>query len=261
MRGLVRDTLTEALDRKIVWVFGIIAVISSLAALAPAWLDIQFGGQDIDVTEMGPELSKGLLHMLNKIMWFLTFLSVMATAGMIPNMLTRGRADFYLSKPISRTSLLCSKILGIWLVYGGLMIATVAVVFLVSSAVYGVFDPNVWFILVGNMLLFFIWLSITTVAGILSGTAGMSMMAAFLFWAAQWLFEFHDALKALVDSKPVTAIADALYYIFPKTGEVSDLIVEFATGRVTNWMPLWSSLIFAVVMFAIAIGVFRRRDY
>ncbi len=261
MRGIVRDTMTEALDRKIIWVFGIIAVFATLFALAPVAIDAQFGGQEFDVTEMGEETSGLRIRGYDTLMWFLIFLSVMATAGTIPNMLIRGRADFYLSKPISRTSLLVSKVLGIWLVYGGLMTAVVGIVFIVSSIVFGVFDSSIWFVIVGNMLLFLIWLSITSVAGILSGTAGMSMMAAFGCWAAQWLLGFHDQVKMVVDSKAVTGFVDGLYYIFPKTGEISDLIVAYADGRVNSWMPLWSSLIFAAVMFAIAIVSFRRRDY
>jgi hypothetical protein len=111
---------------------------------------------------------------------------------------------------------------------------------------------------------FFIWLTITSCAGIWFGSHALAIMSAFIIWIIRlglsWLRD--DFFKQLIQSDFVSGLVDALYYIVPKTGEISELGDRLALGQpVESWMPLWSSLLFAFAAMYLAILIFTRKNY
>jgi len=83
-----------------------------------------------------------------------------------------------------------------------------------------------------------------------------------LVFVLQWLFGFHEMFGEFVNSKIMKTVADGLYYIFPKTGEMSDIAENLALGQnVNSWMPLWSTLLFSIVLIIVTIFIFKRKDY
>jgi len=98
-------------------------------------------------------------------------------------------------------------------------------------------------------------------AGIVTGSTGMTIMAAFFVWIAQSVLDWHEGIGKLVDSDVARYIVDAFYYIIPKTGQIIDMTGDLTSGNSPNWLPLWSSLIFAAAMFYLAVYVFKRKDY
>jgi hypothetical protein len=118
------------------------------------------------------------------------------------------------------------------------------------------------YVFVLGLVSLFIWLSITTTVGIVTGSTAMSIMSAFLVWVAQAIFVWHEHIKGVLESKPVGYVVDSLYYILPKTGEVSAITNACALGKpVESWMPLYSSLIFSVALVILAVVVFKRKNY
>jgi ABC-type transport system involved in multi-copper enzyme maturation permease subunit len=263
MRGIVKDTVTEMFDRKVHFLFIVMTLVAVVAALIGSGMDIELnmsGANDMQsVMElMGNPITRGISVFL----WLMVFLTVMASAGLIPTMFMKGRADFYLSKPVSRTALLLNKLLAIWLVYGGAMVISGLIVYCVMVAVYGLFDGKVVFLFVLNLVRLFIWLSITVTVGIVSGSTTMSIIAAFLTWVAQLLLRDHNQIKAFFNSQPVGYVIDTLYYIIPKMGEIGELTDSLALGKpIESWQPLFTSLMFAVVLVYVATIVFNRKDY
>ena len=78
----------------------------------------------------------------------------------------------------------------------------------------------------------------------------------------QKVLDGREWIKALADSKPINYVVDTLYYIIPKTGEISSMSVSITTGKVIrDWMPLYSSLLFALVMIYITVYIFKRKNY
>ena len=139
MRGLIRDSVVELFDRKVIYVFGVVTLIAvgiiGLLRSAEVRLEGQIGMDADSMTEM---FSDQLLSGQSLFMSILVFLAVMAVAGLIPNMLVKGRADFYLSKPISRSALLLRKLISIWIVYGGVVI-TCGLIGVVAFALFNSF--------------------------------------------------------------------------------------------------------------------------
>ena len=190
------------------------------------------------------------------------FLAIFASAGLMPNMLIKGRAEYFLSKPLSRSSLYLNKFFSIWIVYGGMTVVCALISYVALYFVHDFSSPNVFYLYTFSLLEFIVWLSITLFAGIVFGTTALSMMTAFLVFVLQWIFSFHDMLGELVSSKIITTTADWLYYIFPKTGEMNDIAETLAMGgEITSWMPIWSTMLFSLVLIGATMFIFKRKDY
>ena len=87
-------------------------------------------------------------------------------------------------------------------------------------------------------------------------------MAAFLVWVFQMILDYHETINQFVDSSWASYLIDGLYYIVPKTSAIGDMAILLARDQpVDSWMPLWSSLIFALAMYYFAARVFDRKDY
>jgi ABC-type transport system involved in multi-copper enzyme maturation permease subunit len=261
MKGMIRDCVMELLDRRVVYVYAVITVIAVMGTVGSSLMEIRFQGVGVEADQMNRALGNPLMMGHSMYMYVLIFLSVMATAGLIPRMLARGSADFYLSKPMSRAQLLLSKVFAVWLVYGSAMVLSFLVNYIVSAAVFGLFSFRILYIIALDLLALLIWLSVTAFAGIVTGSSSLAMMAAFLVWLTQKILHYHDFPKRFIDSKVVTYLIDGLYYVFPKTGEISDLVNELASGGASSWMPLYTSLLFAAVLMFVTVLIFRKKDY
>jgi ABC-type transport system involved in multi-copper enzyme maturation permease subunit len=177
-------------------------------------------------------------------------------------MLVAGRAEFYLSKPMSRTSLIMNKLFGTFLAYGIIVVVFGLVGYASLYFVHGVSSPNLIWVFVLNMISLFIWLSITSFAGIVFGSTSMAIVTAALVWVAQLVLQGREFAIQLVDSKAVEIILDVLYYIVPNTGELSDITIAVAIdSTVTSWVPVWSSVAFAAVLLIITLVIFNKKNY
>ena len=200
MTGLTRDTWAEARDRKMLFVFGSVTLVFVIVALLLPKIDINIQTNDT--------MSQGLFQasLLGAAIWVLSFfltimffIAVMSTAGLIPGMFQRGRAEYYLSKPIGRKRLLMSKFLSIWLVYG-LMVSICGVILVaVMHFVHGIFSWSMVWVLAAELTSFFIWMSIVLLGGIWSGSYSIAIVSAFAIWIASKIVSgaaaFREVLK------------------------------------------------------------------
>jgi len=263
MRGMIHDTFIEMIDRKIIWMYAIVTLIAVVIILSASSFsgNIEINGQIQDDPFSGI-IETAAIKGLGSHIGFMIFLAVFASAGLLPNMLIRGRAEYYLSKPLSRTSFYLNKYFSIWLVYGGMTIVCALISYMALYFSHDFSSTSVFYLFAFSLIEYFVWLSITLFAGIVFGTTALSMMTAFLVFVLQWLFGFHEMFGEFVNSKIMKVVADWLYYIFPKTGEMSDLAENLAMGQdVNSWMPLWSTLLFSIVLIIVTIVIFKRKDY
>ncbi len=262
MRGLIRDCVLELLDRKALWIYGAVTLIAILFSVIS-----RSGSLTIDIngtasSGMPDMLSTLIVRGFETYLSFLVFLTVMATAGLVPNMLVRGRADYFLSKPLSRVALLGGKISSIWLIYGGLIVLCGILDFVVIYLSFDWLDPRTIYLFVFALISLFVWLSITSFAAIAFNSGSLAIMTAFIFWVAQKLLQYHDSFGQLFNSKILSWAITALYYIMPKTGEMSDMSIKLASGEpVGSWQPLLTSIAFAVVAYIATLQLFKRANY
>ncbi|MDH3890054.1 MAG: hypothetical protein OEV49_03140 [candidate division Zixibacteria bacterium] len=260
MRGILADTVSEMVDRKMVWVYSGVALLGLLAILVTRSVEMQFQTEGLNMQAMN-ELWSPRLWLYNKFMYYMVFLSVLVTAGLIPNMLSKGRVDFYLSKPLSRRQHLLTKMAAVWMVYGGLMVLIMILVGSVGAWAFGAVDTGLGYIVLSNLLAFFIWLVVTTFAGVWSSSAPMSILAVFLMWILQQILSWHDAFSELIDSPFWGKLVDVFYYVVPKTIEISEATLRLAGGNPVDWMPFYTSVAFALVLMYVTVFMFNRKDY
>lgn len=263
MRGMIHDTFLEMIDRKIIWMYLVITLIALAIILSASSFssDFKVQGQMRD-DPFGSLIETAAINGIGSHISFMIFMAVFATAGLLPNMLIRGRAEYYLSKPLSRTSLYLNKFISIWIVYGGMTVVCGLISYVALYIFHDFTSPTVFYLFVFSLIEFIVWLSITLFAGIVFGSTAMSMMTAFLVYVLQSIFRYHDAFSEIVKSKIMQNIADGLYYVFPKIGEISDIAENLALeNNISDWMPLWSTLLFSVALIGATIFLFNKKDY
>ena len=265
MIALLRDTLAELVGRKIFVLFIVLTVIMLFIVWGTWEVRQDLSRQSGDLLageELSGQLAPWVASVFSVVMSIFIFFAVFASAGLIPRALEKGRAEFLLSKPLSRTQLLIGKLASIWLVYGLMVTGCGLVVYAVTAAVHGGYDSRVALLFLGSMLEFLVWLGILGLAGVLFGSTSWALIAAFAIWIAQNLLSFHDQFREVVRSPAIVYTVESLYYLVPKTSQMRDIAVDLVSDRpVESWVPLWSSLLFAAVTYYLALWVFKRQDY
>jgi hypothetical protein len=130
------------------------------------------------------------------------------------------------------------------------------------NLVHGIFNWSMAWVLVAELISFFIWMSIVLLAGVWSGSYAIAIVSAFSIWIATKIISGAAAFQEFLKDSVLRNVIEALYYVLPKTGEITDIGDNLAKGMpIESWMPVYSSLIFAAAMVVMAVVVFQRRDY
>lgn len=258
MKGILSDAYVEMVSRKIRIIFGVMTALASLAAYAMSNVDMSLS---INNELSGNPFSAWGMTILDNYFTVLGALAVFAVAGLFPVMMQRGRAEFYLSKPISRHTLFTFRFSSIFVVYGTLILFSG----LISYAVFAIFASvggfSFLWVAGSHIMIYLVWLTLVTLSGVLFNSGGVAMMITFFTWIAQLWLQYYDGLK-LFESDIPYYIGMGLYYLVPKTSQVADIGVSLADGiPVESWMPIWSTALFTLGAFWLALILFRRKDY
>lgn len=258
MRGILHDSYVEMVSRRILLIFIIITILASLSAFGLSFIDTPFS---VDTLTPNHPYIQGIVSVLDFHFTVLFTFAVFAVAGLFPSMMQKGRADFYLSKPISRHSLFTYRFTSVFMIYGAMVILSGLISYGVFAALTGIYGLFPLWVVFGQLVVFFIWLSVVALGGVLFNSGGIAIMIAFFIWFAQIWLKGYEALKVL-DSDILYYIVGGLYYVVPKTSQISEIGMRIATDTpVNDWLPLWSSLLFALGSFWLAMILFRTKDY
>ena len=265
MNGILADTLVELKDRKIIYLFGFVTLLAMLVIFAGDKVGDEFNMNMGDLEGQGVAggiVASAVANGFSIFMTILVFLAAMATAGLIPAMLEKGRSEFYLARPISRARLLISRVFSIWLVYGGLILSCGLIALAFSALLLGFTEGRIAWLFAVYWLNFLIWFSIICLGGVLFQSATGAIMLAFVIWLLRMVPGILDWVSQLVDWKSIQWARDAIYYLVPDSSGMGDIAVALTVGKsVTDWMPLWHATLVAFVMLLAAVLVFKRRDY
>lgn len=265
MRGLTRDTLLHVLDRKAVWLFGGVTLLAIVFAIiaSRATFEVRIHSSSGALGDESVALASTLLQrVFGAYLSFLVFLAVAASSVHLPSLMERGRAEYYLARPVSRSLLFMGVYWGQLAVYGLIVAVSLLIVWLTSSLAVGVLNPDVLFLLLMHLCNLAIWLGITALGAMLFGSSAMAVVVAMLVWVAQSLLGQYRSLEAITENRILIGVVRTLYYLFPKTSEIGDIGLRLATdGVVTSWQPLWSSGLFAVGCLGVALYAFKRRSF
>jgi ABC-type transport system involved in multi-copper enzyme maturation permease subunit len=193
----------------------------------------------------------------------ISLFGVFATAGLIPDVLERGTADLYLSKPLPRWQLLAGKSLGavaavflntlyfiggIWLVFG-LRVGYWSTAFLLSTF--------------SITLVFACLYSLVALSGVLTRNMAVGIIVAFLYLAliGSILEHREQGLYLLSSNGIYRGVLDGLYYVFPQLSAMQDNIAKQIAGGNAEWRPFAQSVVSGGAIYGLAAWFLRRKDF
>ncbi|MGD0037184.1 MAG: hypothetical protein ABSC53_07825 [Bacteroidota bacterium] len=207
------------------------------------------------------------LHSLS-IFWIMIF-GMFGVAGLIPSMLEKGMIDLFLSKPLTRAELLMARALGavsgiainliyffagVWLIFG-LKVGVWHWGFL-SSTIYVVYA-------------FVCFFSVVTIVGLITRSAGFSIMLSFIFTLISWGLEVRESgLYRLWNNIVYHRLLDALYYLTPQLNAMLENSTRII-GKLPyipnapdfTFMPFIYSFFSTCLLYFLSIWYFSRQDY
>lgn len=190
------------------------------------------------------------------------FMALFATSSLIPTLLQPGFIDLFLSKPVSRLTILTGRFLGAISIVAFNIFYLILFTWIVMSLKTGLW--NWGFLLAGCLILlvFIILYSLMTLLGLISRSGPFSLMITYLIIFFSPLLLQRDRIYALLSSKFYGYLLDGLYYFLPKPAELGDIIQKLVRGaEIASWQPLWTSLLFALFMFGLANWIFKIKNF
>ncbi len=262
MKALVLDSLDEMLHGKSIYLTAIITAIMALIVLSFSSLDIRIHTRNFTIGEVANFIGNPLIYSICLFTSLLIALSVIATAGHFPSILQKSSVEFYFSKPLSKQQLIIGKTVGIIFSYGGYILLAALLIISIAFIKFNFFEWRALYILFFPILSLFIWLSITVFIGVIFRSALFSIMAVFIIWILQYFLSWFQSMEHAFGPSMIKEALKILYYIFPKTSETSGIIFNLSMNKpVENWFPLYSSILFAIVLFYVSILILNSKDY
>ena len=173
-----------------------------------------------------------------------------------------GFIDLFISKPVSRLEILTGRFIG-----ATLIVACNIFYLMLFSAIILLLKTGIWnwsYILAGFIIVltFMILYTLMTFLSLLTKSGPFSLMLTYFIVFMSPLLIPRDQIYALLSSKVYAYILDGLYYFLPKTTELGNLTRIIVSGQqVASWMPLWSSLLFAVFILSVSTYIFQRKNF
>ena len=191
------------------------------------------------------------------------FLSIFSASSFIPNMLEKGSVDLLLSKPVSRAQIILGKF------FGGFAVVFVNIAYLVIGLwfllgiKFGVWDASILLSIIMISFTFAVLYSLIILVGILTRSSILAMMRSYLiFFVLSPILLLRDKISILLDNDLVEYLLDGLYYIIPKTAELSSININIAQGLgIDEFQPIISSFLFMILTLALSIIIFNKKDY
>ncbi len=269
--AIIQLTFRESLAKKTFMAFMLISTLIGLLFVFALNLDIVDGmqssvsifGEEIpeqfDLTEiiLGVEGGIAVLLFTGGI-----FLSLFATSGLIPGLLKPGFIDLFLSKPLNRFQILTGRFLGAITIVAFNIFYLVIFTGVVLALKTGIWNFGFLWAAVIIVITFTVLFSLMTLLGMISKSGPLSLMVTYLILFFSPLLLARDEIYALLSSKYYGYIIDSLYYFLPKTAELGAITQKLARGlEIHSWMPLWSSLLFAIFMLGLSGYIFQKKSF
>jgi len=268
--AIIEYTFREGLARKTIIGFFVISSFFLLLALIgavfmPSTIEIgnpQSGQETVNVMS-NQEVVRGVQTFLTGFINFAALvLSIFATASILPNTMEKGSIDLLLSKPVSRDEILFGKFIGSLLI----VLVNVAYYIIGMWLIFGVRTGfwNTGFLAV-TLSITFTFLVLYTpmmVIGIASRSSALTIIILYIYlFLVSPILEARTIIAELVQNETVSHVLDVFYYPLPKPDALGQLSQNLVMNQPIDWMPVWTSALFAAAMYVLAVALFRRKDF
>lgn len=190
------------------------------------------------------------------------FLSIFATASLIPNMLEKGSIDLLISKPLSRTQIFLARFLGAQTIMTFNVVYLIGGTWLILSWKTGVWHLPYLYSIPMVIIAFAIMYTIMAFVGVTSRSSGVSVMVAYTILFFSPFLVQRDSIYAFLSNKIYYYFLEGLYHIFPKTFEMGEINQALVRGQpIESWMALWTSCLAGAVILGSAVFIFSKKDF
>jgi ABC-2 type transport system permease protein len=186
---------------------------------------------------------------------FVAFGVMIIVQGAIVGEKRSGTAAWVLSKPVTRTAFVVSRLIGNTL---GVLVTAVLVPGVVAYLTIGALTPLGWLpplnFLAGMSVIalsIFFWLTLTLMAGTFFEAAGGVIAVPMVGFFAGWL------LPSVV--RPLMYISPVILIVGPGDEGVAASLIYGESPF--SWIPVISAVIFSVAFIAVAIWRFNRQEF
>lgn len=268
--GTIRESLAKFTFLAFLIMSTLILLVISFAvnldvvngALAGARLfghDVQLGGQSFSLDSLVTGTQTGLGFVLFTVG---LFLSIFATANLVPVMLEKGYVDLLLSKPLSRPALFLGRYLGALSVVCINLLYLVGGVWLLLGWKTGVWKSGLPAAGLVILLTYAVLLGFMMLVGVVTGSSSITIMLSYFLFPLTAFLSARDNLTVMLTSKTAVAVIDGLYLLLPKIAGMGRIMSELTMERpVTSFAPIGSSIIFGATCLALGTVYFSRKDY
>ncbi|OGU35580.1 MAG: hypothetical protein A2068_05025 [Ignavibacteria bacterium GWB2_35_6b] len=88
------------------------------------------------------------------------------------------------------------------------------------------------------------------------------MLTYLIFFILSPVLVFRDKISILLDNEFVEYLLDGLYYLIPKTAELSSININIVQGMgIDEYQPIITSFLFMILTLALSIIIFNKKDY
>ena len=94
-------------------------------------------------------------------------------------------------------------------------------------------------------------------------SSALAMVLSLVVWiASPYLAQRQDTFYTLFTSNFSRGIIEWMYRILPKTSELDSLSANYITdGHLTSWWPIWSTMVFTLVVISLTLYLLRRKSF
>jgi ABC-type transport system involved in multi-copper enzyme maturation permease subunit len=189
-------------------------------------------------------------------------LSVFASAGLVAAVFEPGRIELLLSKPVSRTRLLMGRYLGNLLVVAANIIYLTVGSWTIFGIKTGMWGAGYLVSSIFTIFIFAVLLAVIVLVGVLWESAAVAIMVTFGIMIVTPILAQRATIERLLSSEWSRDVVRVLYYVLPKTSDVSVIIRHLILNEpVDSWMPVWSTALFGAFVLSAGILHFRRRSF
>jgi len=269
--ALIRDTFREAFARKIFWGLFALSTLMILFFLFLLKIDIVEGAMaTVSLFGRATNRSTDLDRLVRGVYGFIAtflytwgmFLSVFASAGLIPSVLEPGRIELLLSKPVSRTHILLGRFAGNVLVISSNVTYLALGVWTILGIKTGIWSPAFLISIATTVFIFAVLLTVVVLIGVVFESDALATMVSVGLMIMSPILAQTSTMLRLLSSEWSRQIWRTLYYALPKVYDLGKMTLDAIQDRTfSGYMPIWTSGVFGLIMLGAALYIFSRRDF
>ena len=200
--------------------------------------------------------------------WIILF-GVFGVAGLIPDMLEKGTAELFLSKPLSRTELLFARSSGGVIGMSANMIYFILGIWCIFGVKLGVWHWGFFISMFYMVYVFACLFSFVALVGLITRSTGLTIMLTFAFTIISWGLELRESgLYVIWNNVIYHRFLDALYYILPQFDAMLDNTTRvigknpfIPNAPDLTYIPFLFSFLSSALLYGLAAFYFEKKDY